>query len=336
MAKVISATQEVNEADPLTVRRMQADLEAAGVQQLAPLSSNLTEKRITVKLSCGIETKIKLIHPVSSSSKPRPLFVLFYGGGFRAGSCDMLTEPGRTYASYFNAVVVLGSYRMVPEVRWPVPWKDSWQLLVHLSQHASESEWGGAELDPQNGGGFVVGGVSAGASIAAVCACVDALDRMEDGIESLAAKITGVLANVPWLLVPEIVPQEYADIWKSWTDNEYVEGFNLASLKSVMKGIACTDYTSPWFSPIPDLLRDSGPLKNYPRVYVTTCQMDPIRDDGQVYCKVLQHRGVEVRLVFFPDDGHNAWTVVPLPRRSKNPTFEKAAVEGVRWLLRVE
>jgi acetyl esterase/lipase len=334
MADVTAAPVNLNDVDPLEIRRMQDEFEAVGLKQLKPLSSELVEKVISINVSSDFRTQVKLIHPAKPSSAARPLIVLFYGGGFRAGSFNQLTEPGRTFASQFNAVVVLGSYRMVPEVRWPVPFKDGWKLLVHLSQHTSQPEWGGAELSPTNGGGFVVGGVSAGASIAAVCAGTDALNHAtSEGMVPLSARITAVMANVPWLITPEIIPDAYTDVWTSWADNENVDGFNLLSLKGVMLGLACSNYSSPWFSPIPGLLQSPKPLENHPRVFVTICQMDPLRDDGKIYCSVLESKGVEVKLVLFPDDGHNAWTVVPRPRNSTNPTFEEATLEGMRWLL---
>lgn len=59
-------------------------------------------------------------------------------------------------------MVALPSYRLVPNIRWPVPYYDSWHVLVWLSEHAKEL---GADLDV----GFIVGRVSAGASLAAVC-----------------------------------------------------------------------------------------------------------------------------------------------------------------------
>jgi acetyl esterase/lipase len=335
MADVTAAPVNLDDVDPLEIRRMQEAFEEAGLKRLEPLSSGLVEKVVSIEVSSDFHTQVKLIHPTKGSSAPRPLIVLFYGGGFRAGSLNQLTEPGRTFASQFNAVVVLGSYRMVPEVRWPIPFQDGWHLLVQLSRLASRTEWGGAELSVENGGGFVVGGVSAGASIAAVCAGIDALDQAKsEGVQPLSARITGVMANVPWLLVPELVPAVYACVWTSWTDNENADGFNLASLKGVMQGLACSNYSSLWFSPIPGLLQSTEHLESYPRVYVTTCHMDPLRDDGKIYCSMLESKGFEAKLVLFPDDGHNAWTVVPRPRKSTNPNFEEAALEGMRWLLR--
>lgn len=321
--------------DPETARRVAAERLAHGLSLLPPLSPSLIEKYVTVQLAPTDSAKIKVIHPSSHPSTPRPLIVLFFGGGFKAGSIDQLTEPGRTFAEHFNAVVVLGSYRLVPGVRWPEPWEDGWRLLSYLSHHAHESMYGGAELSLENGGGFVVGGISAGASIAAVCGGLDALRLAErENIEPLASKLTGIMANVPFLLVPEIVPEESRHKWTAWQDNRMVDGFNTTSLETVIRGIECTDYTSCWFSPIPELLRSQKVLADHPRVYVSVCQFDPLRDDGRIYRHVLERRGVEVKMDLFPDDGHNGWTVLPVPRKSQSPTIPEAYMGGMKWLLR--
>lgn len=334
MADITSIVQDTAEIDPLQIRRMQAKLEASNLRQLPPLSPDLCERTTVIPLSPSYSADVKLIYPSSNLSAPRPLVVLFYGGGFRAGSCHQLTEPGRTFAEKFNAVVVLGSYRMVPEVKWPVPWKDGWDLLAFLSRHACKPEWGGAELAIEKGGGFIVGGLSAGASIAVVCAGLDAFgSAVQEGLQELAARLTGVMANVPFMLVPETVPPEQTAHWTAWQDNEDVEGFNTNSLKAVMKGIQCTDYTSRWFSPIPDLLSSHGRLKRHPKVYVSVCQMDPLRDDGRVYCDLLRQKGVEVKMDLFPDDGHTGWTIVPRQWKSMEPTIPEAYIEAIKWLL---
>lgn len=337
MTEVTSAT--ANTEKTMAERlQMQIDLEAEGVRQLGPLPESLHERVQKVPLSADLSLDVKIIHPMTQSSAPRPMVVLFYGGGFMAGSYHQLTEPGRTFAEKFNAVVVLGSYRLVPSVRWPAPWQDGWKVLSYLSWHAHKAEWGTAELSAERGGGFVVGGISAGASIATVCAEVDALGLVgtqheEDGIHPLAARITGLMANVPFLLVPELVPEDWLPEWTAWKDNENVEGLNTGAVKGVLSNIECTNYRSWWLSPIPELMRSQDRLERHPRVYVSVCQMDPLRDDGILFCKALKQRGVEIMLDVFPDDGHNGWTVRPLPRKSVNPTIEEGNLRGMQWLL---
>jgi acetyl esterase/lipase len=335
MAAVTSKAIDVANCTPLEYRQIQADLEADGLARLGPLSPTLTEKAVSIPLSSSHSAKVKLIYAAGPATKPRPLIVLWYGGAFRSGSCYLMTEPGRTFAERFNAVVALGSYRTVPEVQWPVPWRDGWDLLAFLSHHAHEPEFGQAELASANGGGFVVGGISAGATIASACVGIDSMGLAErEGVEKLAKPVTGLFANVPWLFMPEIVPEAYESRWKSRTENENSPGFGLKSLEAVAQALDCTDYTSCWFSPVPELLRRPGPLHEHPRVNVTVCQLDPLRDDGKLFCDLLQERGVESRLDIFTEDGHTGWTVVPKPWKSTNPAVKPAYIEGMKWLLR--
>ena len=289
---------------------------------------------MTIPILTAYSPNAKIIHLAAPTASPRPLIVLFYSGGFSVGTIHQLTEPARTFAQRFNAVVVLGEYRMVPEVRWPVPWKDVWELLEYLSRHANGSKFGHAELDLSKGGGFVVGGISAGASIATACAEIDALGLAErEGVTALASRITGLMSNVPFLVVPDILPQQFRSIWTAWKEMEHVAGFNTKALQQVIEGIQCTDYHSCWFSPVTELASSKEVLKCHPRVYVSACQRDPLRDDGKVFCALLQQRGVEAKMDIFPDDGHNGWSVIPWPRNSTNPSFEEAYLAGMEWLL---
>ena len=295
----------------------------------------LTETLMTIPVSPGFSPRVKVIHPSIPTTRPRPLIVLLHGGGFVRGPIDYLRPHGVAFAEEFNAVVVLGTYRLVPTVRWPVPWKDSWNLLAYLSKHAHEPKFGSAELDANKGGGFVVGGTSAGASCAAVCGGIDAFGVSSDeGVDELASRLTGVMANVPFLLVPQIVPQEWRSRWTAWQDNERVKGFNTNTLRAVIQGIQCSNYSSRWFSPIPDLCQGDDQLHGHPRVYMTYCHFDPLRDDALVYSELLRRRGVKVKTDLFPDDGHTAWSSMGFAMRSKNPSIPEANMEGMRWLLR--
>ncbi|GAB7365151.1 hypothetical protein MBLNU230_g6239t1 [Neophaeotheca triangularis] len=65
----------------------------------------------------------------------RPLIMFIYGGGFAAGSMHQFTPFARLLVRLlvrlYECVVVTTSYRHAPEHRFPTPWLNTWDALLH-------------------------------------------------------------------------------------------------------------------------------------------------------------------------------------------------------------
>lgn len=298
-----------------------------GVAKLPPLPDTLEELQIYIPVQDGWLSRTKVVRPKAGRVIRRPLIVHFFGGGMMVGDPEQLLSPAREFAEAYGAVVVLPSYRLVPDVTWPTPYKDGWDTLVWLSKHA-EAELG-ADLDA----GFIVGGVSAGAAVSAVCGGLAMFPESKEAQEApkLSKPLTGQFLCVPMLVVEETIPEEYRASFTSREDNKNAEGLNAASLKQVMDGLQCTDYGSLWFSPAATI-SSQEPVIKIP-TYLEHCGLDPLRDDATIYKKLLELRGIPTRVTLLPEDVHNSWTVVDSPKVSKNPTMKEAQMAGMKWLL---
>lgn len=312
-------------------RQIMYQMEQSGIQALGPIPESIEEFWTTIPLPDGWESKTKVMRPKQMTPLGKhPLIVLFHGGAFVVGSPDQVNRPARDFAEKFGAVVVCPSYKLAPENPWPTQMRNGWDILSYLTKNA-ESKFG-ANLDAPNGG-FVVGGFSAGAALSAVLAGISAAG---DGVDApLAKPLTGVFAAVPGLLVDEIVPEEYKALWTSRIENENAEGLNASKVQLVLNVMQCTDYHSPWFSPINIFAAGKGHdvAALHASAYIQVCQHDPYRDDGVVYEKVLAGYGVPTRIDLFPDDGHGGWTALSAPTKSTNPTMGEATMNGMEWLL---
>jgi acetyl esterase/lipase len=299
----------------------------AGVAKLPPLSNTLEEFDIQIPVQDGWKSRTKIVRPKSTVSGKRPLIVQFFGGGFIVGEPEMMLNSAREFAETYGAVVALPSYRLVPDVRWPASHKDGWDVLVWLSKNA-ETELG-ADLDT----GFIVAGVSAGASVAAVCGGLVMFPNSKEAQEApkLAKPLTGQFLSVPALMVDETVPAEYKDMFTSREDNKDVEGLNAAGLAIVFGGLRCTDYNSLWFSPT-TTISSQEPVNKIP-TYLDNCGLDPLRDDVTIYGKLLESKGVKTKMNLFPKDKHGSWTVMDHPSEAKDPTVREAQLSGMKWLL---
>jgi acetyl esterase/lipase len=317
----------IAELTPQDKRAVMRNMIQAGVAKLPPLSDALEEFDIQVPVRDGWQSRTKIVRPKTQIQARRPLIIHFFGGGMMVGEPEQLLSPARAFAETYGAVVALPSYRLTPDVRWPIPYKDGWDIVVWLSEHAEADL--GANLDA----GFIVGGVSAGGSIAAVCGGIAMFPDSQEAEEAprLAKPITGQFLCVPCLAVDEIVPTQYKALFTSRADNQNVEGFNTAGLEQVFESLQCTEYRSLWFSPI-GTISDREPPTKIP-VYLEHCALDPLRDDVTVYGKLLESRDVKTKIRLFSEDGHGSWTVMDRPSKAKEPTMQEAQMEGMKWLL---
>jgi acetyl esterase/lipase len=299
----------------------------ASIARLPPLPETLEEFDIHIPLQDGWHSRTKIVRPKAYLLTKAPLIVHFFGGAMIVGEPEQLINAARAFAETYGAVVALPSYRLTPDVRWPVPYKDGWDALVWLSKHA-EAELG-ANLDA----GFIVGGVSAGAAVAAVCGGLAMFPNLKEAQEApkLAKLPTGQLLCAPGLAVEEIVPAEYKASFTALEDNRNIEGFNTAGAERVWEGLQCTNYKSQWFSPL-TAISSQEPVHKIP-VYMEHCAFDPYRDDVTVYNKLLESKGVQTKVHLFPEDGHQGWNVVDLPSKANNPTMKEAQMAGMKWLL---
>jgi acetyl esterase/lipase len=321
------------------LRAMMKEMTAIGIESLGPLSDSLEEFWTTITLPDGWNSRSLVVRPKALSSasthstrrKKHPLIVYFYGGGFTASSPAQCTRPARDFAEQFGAVVVCPDYRLVPEVRWPIPMKDGYDVLLYLAANA-ESELGATLGGPE--GGFIVGGASAGGSIAAVAGAISMFGDGSAGSKQLVRPLTGLCICIPWLLTPEIVPEEYKTMWTSREDNKKGKSFNSEMVNQIATALQ-PDFYSPWFSPI-HAIRNGGetPKQVQPLVYLQAGQLDPLRDDAVIFEKMLASKGIRTKLDIFPNDGHTSYTALPFQVNSRNPTVAEGLLLGMEWLLR--
>ncbi|EXJ69515.1 uncharacterized protein A1O5_07551 [Cladophialophora psammophila CBS 110553] len=296
--------------DQIRLARRQAERQL--VATLGPLHGDLEEFYTFVPLPDGHRGELKVVRHKLGSQSHRPFIILFHGGGFSNGSVDYMTRPARDFASEFNAVVVSATYRLAPEYPFPIPMQDAWDTLVWLSQHAREF---GA--NPQQG--FVVGGVSAGGTMAAVLTQL-AQDR------GLTPPLTGAFVSIPLLLVKEIVPEKYKKEWTSMEDSKNNPSLNRNSIRHIIRTLG-PDVRSPLFSPF----NSRNPHAGLPPTYVHVGGMDVLRDDGLVYERALRDNGVQTRCDIFPNLGHAAWTIYAT--EYSRPRLGPKMMEAMRWLL---
>jgi acetyl esterase len=228
---------------------------------------------------------------------PRPAFMLIHGGGFILGSIEMDYELAARCAVELGAVVFSPDYRLAPEHPYPAGLDDCMATLRWI-----ESQAGAYSVDV---GRVAVGGLSAGGGLsAAVC-----LRARDEGGPPICFQLLGIPELDDRLDTPSMM--EFADtpLWNrpraefSWR---------------------C--YLGSW--PREDVAVYAAPsraddLAGLPPAYVSTAELDPLRDEGMLYAMALARCGVPVELHLYPGTFHGSALVMgaDVSRRSSEEMF---------------
>ncbi|KAM5344139.1 hypothetical protein ACJ41O_012676 [Fusarium nematophilum] len=267
----------------------------------------------------------------SSGGERRPLVVLFHEGGWVMGDLTDEDSNARLFAKELGIVCLNAEYRLAPEHPFPTGVLDCWDVLKWAAANASV-----LGADPTRG--FIIGGSSAGANIAAVLAHLAVK-------EELQPPITGQWLCVPYLLPPEVVPAKYRDAYSSpWTNQSdpvlgpLLEGPEDKTNGSFIETMLRADVRSPLFSPFaeewypPKDTAAQGKDRKPAKAFFQVAGLDPLRDHALVYKRVLEEEWkVPTRLELYEGFGHMYWTNWPEMERSHD--YWRDMLDGIRWLL---
>lgn len=201
-----------------------------------------------------------------------PVFVWLHGGGHVIGSLDSYDAVCRQLALQADCVVVSVDYRLAPEHKFPAGVEDAFKALTWVGRHA-----GALGADPQR---IAVGGDSAGANLAAVCA--------------ILARDTGF----PRLLFELLIYPRTAADEDSPSHREFEDGY-LLTRRTILwfhDLYRASDEDRRDFRYAPLICRD---LSRLPPALIIVAEFDPLKDEGLAYARRLREAGNEVEAVTY-------------------------------------
>lgn len=220
----------------------------------------------------------RVYHP--DPTRPLPVVLYLHGGGWTLGGIKPADGPCRALAAASGCVVVSLAYRLAPETPFPGPLEDCVAAARALA--ADPAAVGGDD------GAVVLVGDSAGGNLAAAT--------------SLVLRGTAVV-RAQVLLYPCLSPARNSP-FASYAENADGPLMTRAELLWFWDHYLGPDGdpTDPRAAPLaaPD---HSG----LPPTTVVVCELDPLRDEGLEYARVLDAAGVEVRAVTIPGAAHGFW-----------------------------
>jgi acetyl esterase len=218
-----------------------------------------------------------------ASAEPLPALVYFYGGGWSLGTLDTSDAILRMISNRAGCACVAVSYRLAPENKFPAAVNDCYAGAAWIASHAAE-----LGLDPAR---LAVGGDSSGGNLAAAV--------------TLKAKAAGGPAFVHQLLVyPNTDAAADTESMRDVVDEHF---FNKNAIAWYWGMYLATpeDGKNPLASPL--LAAD---LSGLPPATVLTAELDPLRDESELYAKKLADAGVPAEIIRYDGMIHGFFTMV--------------------------
>lgn len=202
--------------------------------------------------------------------------VYFHGGAFFLGSLDTHDHVARELARATGRTVVSVGYRLAPEHAFPAGLDDCYAVVAELGAQAPVA---------------IVGDSSGGTFVAAVAA------RAHD--ETRSGEPMAVSHQV--LLYPSLDLDFDEERYPSLVENAVGYGLETAGLEpfNAFYLDSGADPSDPRVSPI-----KRADLTGLPPALILTGELDPLRDEGELYGERLQQAGVEAAVSRYAGAGH--------------------------------
>jgi acetyl esterase/lipase len=208
---------------------------------------------------------------------PLPGFIFFHGGGMVAGSIETHDRVAAALAEATGCRLISVDYRLAPEHKFPAAVEDAIAATEFVSRNAAALGINAARL--------VIGGDSAGATLAAVV-CQHALRH-------------GPAIVAQCLICPVLDFEETSPSREAFADNQLIDRMTLdADLADYLPD--GTDTSDVRISPLRALH-----VAGLPAAIIHTAEFDPVRDEGNAYARKLLAAGVTVEHICHDGMIHN-------------------------------
>lgn len=222
--------------------------------------------------------KVKMRHH-KSNRRNAPVYIDIHGGGWTWGTIECGDQLLHNYVSQLDCEAYSINYPMIPWAYYPKPYEHLYEVIKYMAEHAEQFN-----IDPEK---IFVGGRSAGGSAAATLSLM-AKDRGD--FKVCCQCLEYPLLDLTMTLIDDkdryVQPPALPIFLLKWLSDSYAS-------KKQQKEIYC----SP-------LLASKEQLEGLPPAIVMTCELDSVRQDGELYAQRLRDAGVDVTYMCFQNVLH--------------------------------
>ncbi|KAL5592805.1 hypothetical protein FOBRF1_013113 [Fusarium oxysporum] len=225
---------------------------------------------------------------------PLPLGIYFHPGGFVIGQSLADQVFCRAIAQKTESIIMAIQYRLAPEHKVPCQLEDALAAVEWAHDNAGR-----------------IGG--------------DVTEFLgQTALEPVAIK--GIVALSPYTLHPRFVPEAYRLSHKSYRENtDNVPMIDVASLHGLFDAANLEQNDRDYF-----IALDRASHQHLPPTYISTCEIDPPRDDGKIMVQSLRESGIPVKTDRYGGLPHCFWVFPNIP---ETETFFQNAISGTKWIF---
>lgn len=218
----------------------------------------------------------------AATGKPLPAYIYLHGGGFLFGTLESDEPLCVAWAHALSIAVVSVNYRHTPQASGLAAWHDAIDAFEWIADNASST----LGLDPAN---LTIGGISAGAALAAAVAVHEARTARDAG--GSPPRLRGQVLAIPSLM-QELPAHLFADREK--TSPVQCAGAVLLNkdwlgyFQGLLRAGTDVPRDHPTWNPG---LVEKELLPYLPRTAMLVAGGDPLRDQGLLYATRLKEAG---------------------------------------------
>lgn len=249
---------------------------AAGADVLElPLQSMARVENFHITARDGFAIPVRLVAP---TLERLPVLVYFHGGGFTIGSVETHDGLCRQLAQRANCAVLSVDYRLAPEYKFPTAVDDAWDVVQWVVGQGAQRNILTTHI--------AVGGDSAGATLAAVCA--------------ILARKTNIRLALQLLFYPGTAAHQQTDSHHMFADGFVLEASHIQYFFNHYLR-SPSDWDDWRFAPLDGRDESGQPveLEGVAPAWIGLAECDPLVDEGVHYADRLRMARVPVELEIY-------------------------------------
>lgn len=259
-----------------------------GIKSVPVVEEHIIIEHNTVPAQDGYGIPIRIYHHPDQEADA-PILYYIHGGGFFAGSPDVVEESLKLLVANTKLCVVSVDYRLAPEHPYPIGHEDCYSVLKWIYAHGEE-----VRGDVNH---IFVGGDSAGGNLTQYCSTKDA----QEGIKC----IKGQLLLYPTLNMARVEDAYYhVDMNQFEMTPKQRKGLSkMIGMMGNMTGglediLGTSDVNNVYLNPY------SFDPKDNPPTFLTVGEHDFLKIETLGYAAKLHQAGVETKVVLYKGFGH--------------------------------